>query len=137
MGNSPASQPGNKPSSVLDLFKDAIKLDGTIDMRSSYGRAIRSLRNELDADQEQAAAAFLKNDIATYAIIERAIQCHLLLNPESIINAEGLNPLITGDLIKIMEAKRRALNALLELRRKKKGNGKGKNGRDLNAISFD
>ncbi|RJP90950.1 MAG: hypothetical protein C4518_08630 [Desulfobacteraceae bacterium] len=136
MENSPANQGKDKPN-IIELFRDAIKLDGTIDMRSAYGRAIRSLQDELDKDQVQAAAAFLRRDIAIYATIEKVIECHLLSNPESIIGAEGLNPLITGDLMKLQEAKRRALTFLIDLKKKKKSDGKMNKNRDLSNITFE
>ena len=137
MDNSPASQPGNKPATVLDLFKDAIRLDGSIDGRSAYARSIKALQDEMDRDLPQATAAFLKRDAAILAVVARVIESHIAGNPESIFNTDGtLSTLITVDLIKIMDAKRKCLKDISELKRKKKGPGKGR-GRDLDSISFD
>lgn len=124
-------------TNIIDLFRDAVKQDGTIDMRSSYGRAIKALKDELDHDQFQAAAELFKRDIAIYTIIEKAIECHLLSNPEAIISESGINPMITGELVNIQSAKRRAINALLDLEKKKRGRSKAKKDRDLDAISFE
>jgi len=130
------NQPAVSPN-VLDLFRDSVKPDGTVDKRSTYGRNIRAVQEALDSDEKEAAIAFLKRDIAIFATIERAVECYLLANPECIINPEGLNPLFMNDFMKVQAAKQKALRALIELKKRRGKGGKGTKGRDLSEISFD
>ena len=125
----------NQPANVLDLFTDALKSDGSIDMRSTYGRSLRAVKDALRQDQSAAIQQIIENDIAIFLTMQRAIECFVLANPESVITNEGLNPLISKDLMRFKEATRRSLSLLMDLKRKgKKKKGKG---RDLDEIYFD
>ncbi|MFZ2634410.1 MAG: hypothetical protein WA081_19570 [Desulfosalsimonadaceae bacterium] len=137
MNSLPVNQPEDKPLNIMTLFEAALKADGSIDMRSTYGRSLRAIRDSLDADLNGSAEAFLKKDISTLVILEKTVESYLLSNPSSIISDKGLNPLITGDLMKLQEAKRRALTFLIDLKKKEKNKGKLNKNRDLNNICFE
>ena len=124
----------NQPANVLDLFTDALKSDGSIDMRSTWGRGLRAVKDALRQDQAAAIQQIIENDIAIYLTIQKAIECFVLSSPESIITKEGLNPLISKDLMRFKEATRRSLSLLMDLKRKGKGKKKG---RDLEEIFID
>jgi hypothetical protein len=64
--------------------------------------------------------------------LEKAIECHVLSNPETIFSDSGLNPLLASNLLRFREIKYRALGLLLGLKSKK-----GKKNRDLNEILLD
>ncbi|MFZ2633638.1 MAG: hypothetical protein WA081_04705 [Desulfosalsimonadaceae bacterium] len=137
MSNLPATGHESK-ANILELFQNALKADGTINGRSSFGKAIAAIQGALNKNEVQAAGAMVRKDIALYSIIEKVIESHLVSNPEQIISADGkINPLISVELLRIQEAKRRALTFLIDLKKKEKNKGKSGKGRDLNNISFD
>lgn len=136
MDNSPANQEEKNPPDILKLFEGAIKGDGSLDLRSTFGRSLRAIQEQLEEDEIETAKAMLKRDVSFFTIFQKVIESYLLANPEIIITEQGLSPLVMRDLVKIQEAKRHTLNRLLELK-KKRSSGKRKGGRDLSAISFD
>lgn len=117
---------------ILYLFKDSIKADGSVDMRSTLGRSLRTIKEAIKDDKFRAAESILINDIAMLATLEKAIECHVLSNPETIFSDSGLNPLLASNLLRFREIKYRAINLLLGLKPKK-----GKKNRDLNEILLD
>lgn len=138
MDNSPVSH-GHKDNKldILELFKGAIKSDGSLDLRSTFGRSLRAIQEEIDKDQEEAARAILKRDIAFYAVLQKIAESYILAHPESIFTDQGINPLLSKDLLKIQQLKRMALNNLLDMKKKgKRGGKRPKDGRDLDSIEF-
>ncbi|BBO73860.1 hypothetical protein DSCW_12770 [Desulfosarcina widdelii] len=127
-----------QPVFVPDLFKGAVNGDGTVNMRSTWGRSIRAVKDALKDDQFEAARAILEDQIAQTMTLERAIMEFMLGNPAAFFVDGKLNEMISKDLMNFQEQTRKALYLLLDLDRKKKiTQPKGSAGRDLSAISFD
>ena len=127
-------KPANKRVDISFLFKDSLKADGTIDLRSNLGRSFKAIKDLIKTDRFQAAENILINDLAMLQIIERAIQCKILSNPDEIFQEDGLNPLLGSSFLRFRDAKYRAMSLLLNLKNKK--SNKNKN-RDLSDITFD
>jgi hypothetical protein len=117
-------------TSVMDLLQDSIRADGCINGRSTFGRSLRAIKDMIRQDRFEAAETILINDIAMMAVLEKAIACQVLSNPEDIFQESGLNPLLGVSFLRFREAKHRALSLLLNLKK----NGKR---RDLGDITFD
>lgn len=126
-----------QPVFVPDLFKGAVNGDGTVNMRSTWGRSIRAVKDALQADQFEAARAILEDQIAQTMTLERAIMEFMLGNPPAFFADGQLNPMISKDLMNFQEQTRKAIYLLLDLNRKKKISKPKGSGRDLSAISFD
>lgn len=122
---------------IAGLFKDCVKKDGSLDMRSTFGRAIRAMKEILSDNPQVASDEMLKHDIAVLQTIERAIFGYVLSKPESIFNdeKETLNPLLLTAL-RIRDNKHKAIALLLGLTRRKAPTNK-RAARDLNDISLD
>ena len=126
-----------QPVFVPDLFKGAVNGDGTINMRSTWGRSIRAVKDALQDDQFEAARAILEDQIAQTMTLERAIMEYILGNPAVFFVDGKLNWMISKDLLGFQEQTRKALALLLDLKRKKKLTKPKSSGRDLDALSFD
>lgn len=118
---SAGTQSGQQKSSVEVLFSDALKSDGTLDLRSTYGRSLRAAKEMLAADHIQAADSIVVDQIATLLTLQKGIERTFLSNPSQVICSDGLNSLIKKDLFQVIELTRKSLRFLADLRRSKKG----------------
>jgi hypothetical protein len=124
------SAPGNQ-TDVLRLLDGVIRSDGCVDNRTTFGQSLKSLKDLIKQDKFQAAEMILVNDVAMLSLLEKVIESYVLSNPAQMIQDNKLSPLLGVSLFRFKEAKHRALNQLLSLKKK---NGKC---RDLGDITFD
>lgn len=126
----------DQPVFVPDLFKGAVNGDGTVNMRSTWGRSLRAVKDALRTDQFETARAILEDQVAQTMTLERAIMEFMLGNPTAFFVNGELNPLICRDLLKFQGQTRQALGLLLDLKRRKKSAKPKAAGRDLNSIEI-
>lgn len=124
---------------TISLLQGAVKADGTINGRSTWGRSIAAVKEALQADQYQSAKALLEHQVATLSVIEKVIEQYVLQNVDRFFVDGELNPLIANNLVRFQGHTRQALTMLIELNRRKQLGllGKKGKGRDLSELSFD
>lgn len=120
-----------------ELLRGSLKQDGTVDLRSAYGQALKAMREALREDLHNTARDMLEKQVASLSLLEQAIMSHILSDPDSFLIEGQLNRMISVDLLKFQSAQRAALGQLAALREKEKMKSAKGAGRDLSAISFD
>ena len=134
------SQTVTKPESagqanLMHLFKDALKADGSVDMRSTYGRSIRAIKDLLQEDPETTMVEIVQSMIAIDLTLLKAVESYALADPDRLFQEGELSELITKNLFKIQVEIRNNLKVLKQLRKKHRGTGDSK--RNLSDLSFD
>ena len=125
-----------KTENQAEIFSKALKADGSIDKRSSFGKALRAMRSALQDDLKGTAKDILENQIAALSLLEQSIMAHILGQPNEFVVDGQLNKMISIDLLKFQAAQRAALNQLAGLSGRgsmKNANGKG---RDLDLLDL-
>lgn len=126
----PTKRKKSKPN-PLDLFKDSLKADGTIDGRSTYGKAVKSVKTAFSEDLQGASKEILQDHIAVSLVLQRTIEAHLVSNP-ALLTSQAKGEYFINLLLKLENETRKNVNDLNRLEQKAKGS-KG-NGQSIDDI---
>ena len=134
MTDLPDKQKQSQPT-ILSLFEDSIKADGTVDLRSRYGRTLRSLTERLNDNVYETSKQILQDSVAVSATIQKVVEAHIVANPELLCSTGDDAQFFLNSFLKLKNETRKSIQALNDLERKHKG-AKG-NGQAFDDIILD
>lgn len=120
----PEIQDGEKrrPKDIDTLL--AAFQEGTLDQRTKTAMQFKAVKDALGEDPERVAAAILRNDIAIFATVNRAIMDFIQAKQGQLVSEDGTVPeMLTKDFPKFQAAQTKALEALIRIERKNSGKG--------------